>query len=408
MNNSSASEMDVVDLTQDDDDDSESEDGACCGTNRCSSNHPYNTRSTHTRAVIKLEEEDNSDITGGTPPSSSPPFGVLVTPEKSTNSATASDKNASSDSSEPSLEEVDQSSGGIDFDIDHNSHVMHRYRHHASEEAAAEGEKEVEEGAEPESDADASIFGISDAGDVSTDDIHRSIGLKEAAVENDKRGEEESVGSGSDDNASLFGNSGDEDEDKDADEDVGDESNDDKSLFGNSDDESSRFSGGENEQRTTMTEGMLKESPSPHQRPAKKQKIAKPRTKKVLSEYLADEIPAPPEERMQPECYYLNHIAHLYGRKLRKLATRIGDGPPQRYLDDRNEERFEIICHDTVARNGTGIKQDKSECLLPCLSKCKCTLVHFNSTDIDVCVTSLSYSGIIILQGILLRHWKFR
>ena len=406
MNNSSAS---VVDLTQDDDDDSESEDGACCGTNRCGSNHPYNTRSTGTRAVIKLEE-DNSDITGDTLPSSSPPFafGVLVTPEKSMNSSTtASDKNASSNSSEPSLEEVDQS-GGIDFDIDHNSHDVHQHRFHEFEEAAAEGEKEVEEGAEPESDADASIFGISDAGAVSTDDIHRLIGSKDAAVESDKKGEDESVGSGSDDNASLFGNSGDEVEDKNADEDVGDESNDDKSLFGNSDDESSRFSGGENEQCTTMTEGMLKESPSPHQRPAKKQKIAKPRTKKVLSEYLADEIPAPPEERMQPECYYLNHIAHLYGRKLRKLATRIGDGPPQRYLDDRNEERFEIICHDTVARNGTGIKQDKSECLLPCLSKCKCTLVHFNSTAIDICVTSLSYSGIIILQGILLRHWKFR
>ena len=105
MNNSSAS---VVDLTQDDDDDSESEDGACCGTNRCGSNHPYNTRSTGTRAVIKLEEV-NSDITGGAPPSSTSSFGVIVTPEKNMDSTTASDKNASSNSSEPSLEEVDQS-----------------------------------------------------------------------------------------------------------------------------------------------------------------------------------------------------------------------------------------------------------------------------------------------------------
>ena len=169
------------------------------------------------------------------------------------------------------------------------------------------------------------------------------------------------MGSGSDDNASLFGNSGDEDEDKDADEDTGDESNDDNSLFGNSDDESSRFSGGENEQCTTMTEGMLKESPSPHQRPEKKQKIAKPRTKKVLSEYLTDEIPAPPEERIEPGCYYLNHIAHLHGRKLRKLATRISDGLPQRYLDDRQEERFELIYSGIVSRKGSGGKQDRSE-----------------------------------------------
>ena len=356
MNNSSAS---VVDLTQDDDDDSESEDGACCGTNRCGSNHPYNTRSTGTRAVIKLEEV-NSDITGGAPPSSTSSFGVIVTPEKNMDSTTASDKNASSNSSEPSLEEVDQS-GGIDFDIDHNSHDVHQHRFHEFEEAAAEGEKEVEEGAEPESDADASIFGISDAGAVSTDDIHRLSGLKDAAVESDKKGEDESVGSGSDDNASLFGNSGDEVEDKNADEDVGDESNDDKSLFGNSDDESSRFSGGENEQCTTMTEGMLKESPSPRQRPEKKQKIAKPRTKKVLSEYLADEIPAPPEERIEPGCYYLNHIAHLHGRKLRKLATRISDGLPQRYLDDRQEERFELIYSGIVSRKGSGGKQDRSE-----------------------------------------------
>ena len=355
--------MDVVDLTQDDDDDSESEDGACCGTNRCGSNHPYNTRSIGTRAVIKLEE-DNSDITGDTLPSSSPPFafGVLVTPEKSMNSSTtASDKNASSDSSEPSLEEVVDQSGGIDFDIDHNSHDVHQHRFHEFEEAAAEGEKEVEEGAEPESDADASIFGISDAGAVSTDDIHRLSGLKDAAVESDKKGEDESVGSGSDDNASLFGNSGDEDEDKDADEDAGDESNDDNSLFGNSDDESSRFSGGENEQCTTMTEDKLEESPSPHRRPAKKQKIAKPRTKKVLSEYLTDEIPAPPEERIEPGCYYLNHIAHLHGRKLRKLATRISDGLPQRYLDDRQEERFELIYSGIVSRKGSGGKQDRSE-----------------------------------------------
>ena len=190
---------------------------------------------------------------------------------------------------------------------------------------------------------------------------HRSNNEMDEEEDVDIDGVEEVQGD-SDDNASIFGNSDDENEEgKKEEENLGDESSDNKSLFSTSGaDDCSRFSGGEVDQ--AMAEGILPgEVVLPTKRPAKKKVKRRRFNKNDVSKFLTSTFDAPAEERLEPECYYFAQLVNLLGRNVRKRTTTISDGPPQRILDDRLEERFEIVCSEVIRRKANGAKEDRSK-----------------------------------------------
>ncbi len=335
MNNSSNYETDgveddVIDLTQDDDDDDDDDVcddgvGARRGTKRCGSIHAYNTRSTRTRA-IKLEDEGNNDKNNDEVGGNQPP--LVVTPDKYVNRTITDTDKCCKITPTDSYPEDGQ-------DSDTTSHGVHRSSNELGEE-----DKDVD--GKEEEDATAGL---------ESEDDNASIFNDDSEVDDE---EKESADVESDDNASIFN---DESEDDENEEKAGEESNDDISLFGNSDeDDCSRFSGGGDDQ--WIAENTPEEVP-----PRRQEKIkSKKRTsKKDTSKFLATSFHAPPDERFEPECYYFAQLVEQLGRHMRKKTTTMSDGLPLRILDDRQEERFEIVYSEVVKRKSNGAKEDRSK-----------------------------------------------
>ena len=188
---------------------------------------------------------------------------------------------------------------------------------------------------------------------------HRSNNEMDEEEDVDIDGVEEVQGD-SDDNASIFGNSDDENEEgKKEFDNSGDESSDNKSLFSNSaGDDCSRFSGGEDQ---VIADILPEEVVLPTKRPAKKKVKRRRFNKNDVSKFLTSTFDAPAEERLEPECYYFSQLVNQLGRNMRKRTTTISNDLPQRILDDRLEERFEIVCSEVIRRKANGAKEDRSK-----------------------------------------------
>lgn len=87
----------------------------------------------------------------------------------------------------------------------------------------------------------------------------------------------------------------------------------------------------------------------PPKRPTLPNKCKKERAKSLVTEYKA-----PPEERAEPEHYYL---ADMWGEHLRKIALPLTSGPPAPILH-KGGIKYEILYSELVARKGKRFKED--------------------------------------------------